>query len=88
MIRIVKYTSQDKKIWNDFISSSKNGTFMLNRDFMDYHADRFHDFSLMFYKKETLIALLPASLHGTELRSHGGLTYGGLISNKDLRAVD
>ena len=88
MIRIVKYTSQDKKIWNDFISSSKNGTFMLNRNFMDYHADRFHDFSLMFYKKETLIALLPASLHGTELRSHGGLTYGGLISNKDLRAVD
>ena len=60
---------------------------MLKRDYMDYHSDRFTDFSLMFYEKDKLIAVMPASLHGVELRSHGGLTYGGIISDRKMTAV-
>ena len=47
---------------------------MLKRGYMDYHSDRFIDNSLMFYEDDKLIALMPASKHGNELRSHGGLT--------------
>ena len=58
---------------------------MFNRDFMDYHSDRFKDSSLMFYENDELIALLPMSLHKSELRSHGGLTYGGFITNERMK---
>ena len=59
-----KYSSKNKDIWNEFIKNSKNGIFMFDRNFMDYHSDRFIDFSLMFYEEEKLIAVMPASLHG------------------------
>lgn len=85
MISARKYTQNDKQIWDEFINSSKNGTFMLKRDYMDYHSDRFQDFSLMFYDDEKLIAVMPASLHGDEVRSHGGLTYGGIISDVSMK---
>jgi len=84
-VKIQKYSPQNEGVWNVFIEHSKNGTFMLNRSYMDYHSDRFVDRSLMFYDdKERLVALLPASLHGHELRSHGGLTYGGIISDRKM----
>lgn len=86
MITIKKYSSTEQPIWDDFIDNSKNGTFMLKRGYMDYHSDRFIDNSLMFYEDDKLIALMPASKHGNELRSHGGLTYGGIITNKKMTA--
>lgn len=81
MITIKKYTTTDMVTWDAFVDASKNGTFMLKRGYMDYHTDRFTDHSLLFYRDEELVALLPASSHGDELRSHGGLTYGGMITN-------
>lgn len=80
-----KYSSKNKDIWNEFIKNSKNGIFMFDRNFMDYHSDRFIDFSLMFYEEEKLIAVMPASLHGEEIRSHGGLTYGGIICDSLMK---
>lgn len=79
MVTIKKYCIESKIIWDQFIDNSKNGTFMLKRGYMDYHADRFKDYSLMFYDDNRLIAVMPASLHGNEVRSHGGLTYGGIV---------
>ncbi len=79
MITIKRYTQKDIHLWDAFIDVSKNGTFMLKRGYMDYHADRFQDNSLLFYEEDVLVGLLPASIHGAELRSHGGLTYGGMI---------
>jgi hypothetical protein len=81
MITIKRYNPNDAAVWDAFVDSSKNGTFMLKRGYMDYHADRFLDYSLMFYNDEKLVALLPASIHGLELRSHGGLTYGGFVTD-------
>ena len=52
---------------------------MFNRDFMDYHKDRFIDRSLLFYDDDELFAIFPASAKETVLTSHGGLTYGGFI---------
>lgn len=83
-IEIKKYCINDKLDWDRFIDYSKNGTFILKRDYMDYHSDRFKDFSIMIYKKNELIAVMPASIHNERIISHGGLTYGGIISDKKM----
>lgn len=80
-----KYRDEDKTIWNDFIRNSKNGIFMFNRNFMEYHKDRFLDNSLLFYDEDKLVALMPASIKECVLSSHGGLTYGGFITANDMK---
>jgi hypothetical protein len=55
---------------------------------MEYHSDRFQDFSLMVYKKDKLIAVLPANKVDNSLYSHQGLTYGGFIYKKDFKSID
>ena len=72
--------------WNQFVSASKNGTFLFDRRFMDYHSDRFSDHSLMCYRDGRLYALLPANEKGDTLVSHGGLTYGGLVTDSRCSA--
>lgn len=84
MISVHSYSAEKQSEWDAFIDASKNGTFILKRGYVEYHADRFTDFSLMFYEDNRLIAVLPASLHGNEVRSHGGLTYGGIISDRKM----
>lgn len=79
MYRIEKYNSLYYSQWNAFVEASKNGTFLFHRDFMEYHADRFEDYSLMVFDGEKLLALLPANRVGNEVHSHDGLTYGGLV---------
>lgn len=86
MITIICYSEKYKKEWDEFIDTSKNGTFMIKRDYMDYHSDRFTDFSLLFYEENTLIAIMPACIIGNEIHAHGGLTYGGIISSYKMTA--
>ncbi len=81
MISVVRYNESFKEIWNSFVINSKNSTFLINRNYMDYHSDRFTDNSLMFYKDNQLISLLPANLSDSTLYSHQGLTYGGMVVN-------
>ena len=52
---------------------------------MDYHKDRFEDYSLMVFKDEKLVAVLPANRVEDKLFSHQGLTYGGLVISKKLK---
>ena len=80
MFEIVRYTASHKYEWNQFVAQSKNGTFLFDRNYMDYHNDRFEDHSLLFYKKGKLYALLAANEKDHILYSHQGLTYGGLIT--------
>lgn len=79
-IVFVRYDASKEREWNEFVASSRNSTFLFDRGYMDYHADRFRDFSLMAYRDSRLVALLPAALtDDRELISHPGLTYGGWI---------
>ena len=73
--------------WNAFVAQSKNGTFLFDRRFMDYHANRFQDYSLMFYDEDRLLAVMPAHVDGDSLMTHGGLTYGGLVMSPKIRAA-
>jgi hypothetical protein len=88
MFELKKYIHNNKSEWDAFVSISKNSTFLFHRDYMDYHADRFEDYSLMLYDKNTLVALLPANLVGDTVYSHQGLTYGGLILSKKYHYED
>lgn len=82
------YSEDKKSIWNEFVRKSKNATFLIMREYMDYHKDRFTDMSLMFYdNKKNLIGILPTNIEGNELMSHGGLTYGGFILDKKMKTT-
>ena len=81
MFEIRKYDIADRQEWDSFIGKSKNGTFLFKRGYMEYHNDRFEDYSLLVYDNKKLRAVLPANVKDDILQSHGGLTYGGLISD-------
>ena len=80
MIDIVRYDPSRKQEWNAFVADAVNATFLFDRQYMDYHSHRFADHSLLAYRKGRLVALLPAHEDGDMLRSHSGLTYGGLLT--------
>ncbi|HKO78489.1 MAG TPA: hypothetical protein VJU52_14835 [Flavobacterium sp.] len=82
---VKRYQEKDYANWNAFISQAKNSTFLFHRDFMDYHKDRFEDYSLMVYIGEKVVAVLPANKVEDVVCSHQGLTYGGLIYEDDLK---
>ena len=87
MIAIKKYEQEDKKIWDNFIATSKNGIFLFYRDYMDYHKDRFADHSVIIAENAKIIALLPANEKEGKIISHGGLTFGSLIMSHGIKAV-
>ena len=78
------YQPSYKSLWDTFVSKAKNGTFLFYRDFMEYHKDRFRDFSLMIFQKDELFAIIPANKSKDEVFSHQGLTFGGILLPFDI----
>jgi hypothetical protein len=85
--RVEKYTKENRLAWDTFISEAKNATFLFARDFMEYHSDRFTDYSLLVYKDDLLYAVIPANIVGDKLYSHKGLTYGSLVLSKSAKLL-
>jgi len=83
-LQIEKYENKYKIQWNTFLQSCKNRHFFFNRDYLEYHADRFTDFSLMFFNKNNLVALFPANIIKKTVYTHQGLTFGGLLINESM----
>lgn len=88
MVNCKLYHQDQATEWNAFVAGSKNGTFLLDRRYMDYHSERFTDHSLLFYADGRLAAVLPANRSGDTLYSHQGLTYGGLIMSERCKTVE
>ncbi len=82
---VKRYKKNDCTNWNAFIGQAKNATFLFHRDFMDYHSDRFQDYSLVVLDGEKWVAVLPANVVGNEVFSHQGLSYGGLVYNEKVK---
>lgn len=83
------YSKNDFNVWNAFIEKAKNATFLFHRDFMEYHKDRFEDYSLLIFdKKENLVSVLPANRVENAVFSHQGLTYGGFIFTQKTKLID
>ncbi len=97
---IVPYSVNLQPTWDEFVRTSRNGTFLIERSFMDYHSHRFTDCSLMVCEGDAadekgsdsslttddLLAVFPANWVEAErcVYSHQGLTYGGLIISPTL----
>lgn len=79
------YRNEDLEMWNAFIDKAKNATFLFNRNFMEYHKDRFTDYSLVIEDENKWVAVLPANVVKNEVFSHQGLTYGGLVYDEKLK---
>jgi hypothetical protein len=88
LFELQTYEQKDKAEWDDFVRASKNGSFLFLRDYMEYHADRFRDASIVIRSKSSdeILALLPANLVEDTLYSHQGLTYGGLVVSHQMTA--
>ena len=84
-VTVENYNSGLKEQWNGFVSKAKNGLFLFSRDYMEYHSDRFTDHSLLFSHNGQLVAVLPANIDNGVLYSHEGLTFGGVISEVNIR---
>jgi hypothetical protein len=88
MFSLSLYNSSLKTQWDNFINESKNGTFLFQRNFIEYHKNRFEDYSVLFYKQDKLIAVFPANKLNDKIYSHQGLTYGGLILSNKIKFSD
>lgn len=86
---VKKYNQYLQKDWNFLINSSKNSHFFFNREFMDYHSDRFIDHSLIIYnEKGNPICLFPANEKNSEIIvAHNGLTFGSFIFKSDIKLI-
>jgi hypothetical protein len=88
MFEITVYNQTFKNEWDEFIKISRNGTFLFQRNYMDYHSDRLKDCSFLFLAKGKVQAVLPANVMDNVLHSHQGLTYGGLVTSNKANAAD
>lgn len=73
--------------WSKVLASSRNGVFLFDRNFIEYHGDRFVDFSAVAYLDDEPVALMPTSIDQASghASSHAGLTFGGVVLKRELR---
>ena len=82
------YSSSDAVNWDNFCANSLQATLLHTRRFLSYHQDRFTDLSLILEQDGKCVGVFPAALSlrdATEIISHPGITYGGLLHQGKLR---
>lgn len=87
MLSVRPYAPGDAAAWDALVERSRNGNLLHLRGYMDYHAERFADASLMVERDGELLAVFPANIEDGRVTSHGGLTYAGLVSSPVLRTA-
>ena len=85
---IFKYDPTFQQDWDNVVKGSKNSNFLHLRSYIDYHAHRFDERSVVIKRQSKPVALFPCNRISDQLISHSGLTYGGLIYGVDLHTVD
>ncbi len=85
---IKRYSNEDFEEWNNLVFLSKNSCLLHLRSFINYHANSFEDHSCLIFKRGKLLFLFPATQHGDQIRSHGGLTFGGIIMPFSTKSRD
>jgi hypothetical protein len=89
-LRARPYTPADRAAWDRHVRESRIPHPMFERGWVEYHADRFVDASLIVEdpaKPGAIVAAIPASAHGDEIVSHGGLSFGGLLTTHKVGAT-
>lgn len=91
--RLQRYEPSMEEIWDRFVlERSANGTFLQTRLFLNYHPeDRFVDDSLLFFKGNEIVAVIPGNRETESgiirFCSHRGSTFGGIVIHKDYLKV-
>src|SRR5262245_26197700 len=92
-ITVRRYHATDAPAWEQFLTSSSNGTLFHSLDFLAYHSpERFEIHHLMFERSGKLLALLPAAVVSEPsgrriLKSPYGGSVGGFVLPPGLGAV-
>jgi len=88
-IKVKKFINENTTIWDNFINSSNNGALFHYRSFLNYHENiQFEDHSLLFYKDDKLIAILPAAIKEDYFISHPGISFASFIYQDKLSFID
>lgn len=100
---IIPYSASLSDTWNAFVDSSKNGTFLFKREYIDRHDSELVDCSLLVYlgdyeqeerehalPTEELVAVFPANWDEDDRKiySHSGLTYGGMVVKENITQLE
>jgi len=85
MFEVKIYTDTYKNLWDEFVDQAKNSHFFFKRDYMEYHKDRFKDFSLLIFEGGKLISILPCNIENDIIFSHAGLTFGGFLLDSKIK---
>lgn len=100
---IIPYSASLSETWDAFVESSKNGTFLFKRGYIDRHDSALVDCSLLIYQGdyereerehilpiEELVAVFPATWDENERKiySHNGLTYGGMVVKESVSQTE
>jgi hypothetical protein len=83
-LAVERYEPSMRSVWDETVRRARARHFLFERNYMDYHSDRFVDASQLVLRDGQPLAVLPASRVGGEVVSHGGLTFGGLLSSAEL----
>lgn len=81
-ITVQPYNNDFKHRWDNFIRHADNTYFLFERNFMEYHSDRFTDSSVMLFDGDALVGVFPANRKENVVYTHQGLTHGGLVLDK------
>jgi hypothetical protein len=86
-LEVLRYAAEHRDAWNALVRDAKNGLFLFDRNYLEYHSDRFTDMSAIAFADGEPAALLPASFDERSglATSHGGLTFGGVILPRNVR---
>jgi hypothetical protein len=87
-VEVLNYSPAHRQDWDQIVKGAKNSTFLHLRDYMEYHAHRFDECSVVITRQGKPIAVFPCNRVSDLAISHGGLTYGGLIYGVDVRAAE
>ena len=87
-MKVRVYQESDAETWDLFIHKSSQSTFLHSRLFLSYHRNRFEDHSVMILDQDDrLLGCMPAARDpkdSTQVVSHPGATFGGLIHQGEL----
>jgi hypothetical protein len=84
-IEVVPFTAAAVEAWDACVRRARNGHFMFERAFIEYHRDRFTDASVLGMWRGDVVAVLPAHRDGDALVSHRGLPFAGWIIAPEVR---
>ena len=85
---LIPFEDSLQPTWDGVVTSSRNGNLLHLRDYINYHANRFDERSVIIRKDGKSLAVFPCNRVDDRLISHSGLTYAGLIYGNGFRAAD